>query len=104
LPICELKRKKGYLTFSIEGFSWHGLISESVIAQGFLYGKLNKKGKLTGIKLIKLSCLSLLLPHNKLERLSVVSTLRKEQFLWINLGVLRCEVLYLGKLRPYSQG
>ena len=31
-----------------DGSAWHGLIGEPFIGQGFLYGQLNKKGKLTG--------------------------------------------------------
>lgn len=31
-----------------DGPVWMGLIGEPIIGQGFLYGKLNKKGKLTG--------------------------------------------------------
>ena len=32
----------------LDGPVWHGLIGEPVLGQGFLYGHLNKKGKLTG--------------------------------------------------------
>ncbi len=32
----------------IDSPAWFGMIGEPMVAQGFLYGKLNKKGKLTG--------------------------------------------------------
>ena len=32
----------------VEGPVWYGLVGEPHVGQGFLYGELNKKGKLTG--------------------------------------------------------